>query len=87
MTCTRFKADKDMMGAFVHLRKKTGAGGRGAATSGEPVLATLLWGMPYADNAGVVSQSPEQLRKMGLIMVVCAAFDLTVSEAKIEIMC
>ena len=44
--------------------------------------------MPYADDAGVASQSPEQLRKMmGVIVVVCAAFGLTVSEAKTEIMC
>ena len=44
--------------------------------------------MFYADDAGVVSQSPEQLRKMmGVIVVVCAAFGLTVSEAKTEIMC
>ena len=39
--------------------------------------------MHYADDAGIVSQSPEQLRKMmGEIVVVCAAFGLTVSEAK-----
>ena len=45
-------------------------------------------GMLYADDAGAVSQSPEQLRKiMGVIVVVCAAFGLTVSEAKTEIMC
>ena len=57
-------------------------------TNGEPVLATLLWGMLYADDAGVVSQFPEHLRKMtGLIVVVCAAFGLTVSEAKSKIMC
>ena len=44
--------------------------------------------MLYTDDTGVVSQSPEQLRKMvGVIVVVCAAFDLTVSEAKTEIMC
>ena len=44
--------------------------------------------MPYADDAGVVSQSPAKLRKMmGVIVVVCAAFDLTVSEVKTEIMC
>ena len=50
-------------------------------------MATLLWGMLYADDAGVVSQSPEQPRKMmGVIVVMCAAFGLTVSEAKIEIM-
>ena len=85
---TRFKADKGIMDALVHLRKKRGAGGWGEATVGESVLATPLWGMLYADDAGVVSQSPEQLRKMmGVIVVVCATFGLTVSEAKTEIMC
>ena len=44
--------------------------------------------MLNADDAGVVSQSPEQLRKMMEVMVVvCAAFGLTVSETKTEIMC
>ena len=68
------------MDALIHLRKKKGAGGRGEATAGESVLATPLWGMLYADDARVVSRSPEQLRKMmGVIEVVCAAFGLTVS--------
>ena len=85
---TRFKADKGTMDALVHLRKKRGERGRGEATAGESVLATPLRGMLYADDAGVVSQSPEQLRKMmGVIVAVCAAFGLTVSEAKTEIMC
>ena len=45
-------------------------------------------GMLYADDAGVVSRSPEQPRKMmEAIVVVCAAFGLTVSEAKTKIMC
>ena len=44
--------------------------------------------MFYADDAGVVSQSPEQVRKMmGVVVVVCAAFRLTLSVAKTEIMC
>ena len=60
----RFKADKGIMDALVHLRKKKGAGGRGEATVGESVLATPLWGIFYADDAGAVLQSPEQLRKM-----------------------
>ena len=85
---TRFKADKGIMDALVPLRKKSGAGGRGEATAGESVLATPLWSMLYADDARVVSRSPEKLRKMmGVIVVVCAAFGLTVSEAKTEIMC
>ena len=57
-------------------------------TAGESILATPLWDMLYGEDAGVVSQSPEQLRKMmGVIVVVCAAFGLTVSEAKTAIMC
>ena len=88
LASTRFKADKGIMDALVHLRKKSGVGGRGEATVGESAFATPIWGMLYADDAGVVSQSPEQLRKMmGVIVIVCAAFGLTVSEAKAEIMC
>ena len=84
---TRFKADRDIKNALVPLRKKKGAEGRGEITAGEPVLTTPLWDMLYAHNAGVVSQSPEQLRGMrGMIVVVYAAFGFTVSEAKAEIM-
>ena len=44
--------------------------------------------MLHADDAGVVSRSPEQLRKMmGVIVVVCSAFGFIVSEARTEIMC
>ena len=82
---TRFKAGKGILDASVHLRKRKGVGGRGEATAGESVLATPLWGMLYSGNAGVVSQSPEQLRNMmGVIVVMCAAFGLTVSEANTE---
>ena len=79
LASTRFKADKGIMDALVLLRKKRLAGRRGEATVGESVLATPLWGMLYADGAGVVSQSLQQLMKiMGVIVDVCAAFDLTV---------
>ena len=85
MAYTRFKADKDIIDALVHLRKKRGPG---EATAVESVLETPLWGMLYADDAGVVSQSSEQLRKMmGVVVVVCAAFGFTVSETETEIMC
>ena len=50
------------MDAFLHLRNKRGTGGageRGEATAGESLLATPLWGMLYADDVGVISQSPE----------------------------
>ena len=53
---TRFKADKGIMDALmVKVREKRMAGGRGEETAGESVLATPLWGMLYADDAGVVS--------------------------------
>ena len=43
--------------------------------------------MLFADDAGVVLKSPEQLSKMmGVIVVVCAAFGLTEPEAKTESM-
>ena len=92
VTSTLFKADEGIMGALVHLRKKRRAGavagGRGEATAGESVLATPLWGILYADDAEVGSRLPEQLRKMmEVIVVVCAAFGLTVPEAKTETMC
>ena len=39
---TRFKVDKGVMDALIHLRKKRGAGGRGETIAGESVLATPL---------------------------------------------
>ena len=87
VTSTRFKADKGIMDALVHPRKKR-SGGRGEETAGESVLAAPLWGILHAEDAGVVSESPEQPRKMmGVIVVVCAAFGFTISEVKPEIMC
>ena len=85
---TRFKANEGIMNAMIRTRKKRGAGGRGEATAGESALVTPLWGMFYADDAKVVSLSHKQLRKMmGVIVVVCAVFGLTVSEVETEIMC
>ena len=40
--------------------------------------AQTLWGMLYADDAGIVSQSPKGLGKMTVIVTACAAFGLTV---------
>ena len=88
VTYTRCKAVKGIMDALVPQMKKKGARGRGKATAGESVLATPLWGMLYADDAGVVLQSPERLRKMMEgIVVVCVAYGLTISEAKTETIC
>ena len=81
-----FQSGQRHYGRFGTPEEENGVGGRGEAAAGESVLATPLWGMLYADDAGVVSQSPGKLRKMtGVIVVVCAT-GLTVSEAKAEIM-
>ena len=44
-----------------------------------------LWGMLYADDAGIVSRSSE--RMMTVIVTAYSSFGLTVSKAKTEIMC
>ena len=47
-----------------------------------------LWGMLYADNAGIVSRSIEGLERTMMVMVTAyLAFALTVSKAKTEIVC
>ena len=48
----------------------------------------VVWGMLYADDACIVSRSPQGLAKMMEVIVeVCRAFALTVSAKKTEIMC
>ena len=47
-----------------------------------------LWGILYADDAGIVSRSPEGLKRiMTVIVTACSLFGLTVSDAKAEILC
>ena len=76
------------------LRKKKGGGKEGRARAGrvdgprKEEAAQTLWGMLYADDAGTVSRSPGELEQiMTVIVTACAAFGLTVSEAKTEIIC
>lgn len=69
MTLTRFETDKDVMDVFMSLRNKIGAGGRGVATGEDSALATSTWGILQADDTAVVSESPEQLRKIMVVIV------------------
>ena len=47
-----------------------------------------VWGMLYADDACIVSRSPQGLAKMMEVIVeLCRAFALTVSAKKTETMC
>ena len=75
------------MEASVRLRKKPGAegGNRRRANPGDVALGHAK---VYADDAGVVSRSPEKLRKiMSVIAVAILAFSLTISDVETEIMC
>ena len=91
----RFTADAFMKDSMVQLLRKKEKGGkkersaRAGKVDGQKKeeAAQTLWGMLYADDAGVVSRSPEGLEKMlTVIVTACAAFGLTASEAKTEIM-
>ena len=42
VACTRSKADKYVMDALVQLKTRTGTGGWGEATAGEPAVAMLV---------------------------------------------
>ena len=89
----RFTADAVIMDSMVQvLRKEKGGKKEGRERAGrvdgqeKEEAAHTLWGMLYADDAGIVSRSPEGLEKvMTVIVTACAAFGLTVSEAKTEI--
>ena len=51
------------------------------------MVRRAVWGMLYVDDAGVVSTSSRGLtRMMGVIVVACQEFGLTVSEKKTEVM-
>ena len=94
----RFTADDDaIMDSMVQLlrmKKEKGGKKEGRARAGrvdgqkKEEAAQTLRGMLYADDEGIVSRSPEGLEKMMTVIVTaCAAFGLTVSEAKTGIMC
>lgn len=46
-----------------------------------------IWGMLYADDAGIASRSPQVIAKIMTVVEVCRAFGLTVSEKKTATMC
>ena len=79
------KGHHERIGA--HLRKKAWAGGRGQPAYKQS-WRRYFGAMLYPDDVGVISQSPEQPKKMmEVIVIVCMAFGLTVSKAKTEIVC
>ena len=90
-----FTADSVIMDSMVQLlRRREGRKRVGRARAGrddgqrKEEEAQTLWGILYADDAGTVSRSPEELEnKLTVIVTACAAFGLTVSDVKTEMMC
>ena len=90
----RFLADAAITDNMVQLQRKEEGENKSTSRTGkvdgrrgkEGEEVQRLWGMLYADNAGVVSRSSEGLeRMMTVIVTACSSFGLTVSEAKTEI--
>ena len=70
---------------MVHLKEPPTSMGPEPASD---YVRPAVWGMLYADDACIVSRSPQGLAKMMEVIVeVCRAFALTVSAKKTETMC
>ena len=81
-----FSKDEEVMADMVKVKRMVTEGKGKNAKLVEAVKP--IWGMLYADDAGIVSQSPGSLEKMMSIIVRAAGrFGLLVSEPKTEIMC
>ena len=84
----RFAEDPLIVLDLVYLDDAPKSGdGRPRKEGALEMVRRAVWGMLYADDAGVVSTSPRGLtRMMGVIVVACQEFELTVSEKKTEAM-
>ena len=80
----RFSEEPAILAELVHLKEPP------TSTGPEPAMDYVrraVWGMLYADDACIVSRSPEGLAKMmEAIVEVCRAFAATVSATKTETM-
>ena len=80
----RFSEDPDILSDLVHLQEQPAKVGPETAME---CVRRAVWGMLYADDACIVSRSPQGLERMMLTLVeVFGAFGLTVSEKKTETM-
>ena len=76
--------DADILADLVHLKEQSGKVGPETALE---CVRCAVWGMLYADDACIVLRSPRGLELMMTVIVkVCGAFGLTVSETKTETM-
>ena len=80
----RFSEDPPILAELVHLQEPSTSMGPEPAMD---YVRRAVWGMLYADDACIVSRSPQGLAKMMEVIVeVCRAFALTVSAKKTETM-
>ena len=81
----RFTEEPAILAELVHLKEpSTSMGPEPAMDYGR----SAVWGMLYAEDAYMVSRSPQGLAKMMEVIVEgCRAFALTVSAKKTETMC
>ena len=96
MADERFTVDAvimDIMGQF-HRKKGKAENKKGRARAGRVDGQRTeeedqpLWGMLYADDAGIAPRSLVELEKMiPVIVTACTAFGLTVSESETGTMC
>ena len=84
----RFAEDSVIVSDLVYLDDAPkGEDGRPRKEGTLEMVRRAVWGMLYADDAGVVSTPPRGLtRMMGVIVVTCQEFGLTMSEKKTEAM-
>ena len=81
----RFSEEPTILAELVHLKEPSTSMGPETAMD---YVRRVVWGMLYADDACIVSRSPQELAKMMEVIVEgCRAFALTVSAKKTETMC
>ena len=81
----RFSEKPAILAELVHLKEPSTSMGPEPAID---YVRRAVWGMLYADDACIVSRSPQGLAKMMEVIVeFCRAFALTVSAKKTETMC
>ena len=81
----RFSEESAILAELVHLKEPSTSMGPEPAMD---YVRRAVWGMLYADDACIVSRSPQGLAKMMEVIVeVCGVFALTVSVKKPETMC
>ena len=80
----RFSGEPAILAELVHLKEPSTSAGPEPAMD---YVSRAVWGLLYADDACIVSRSPQELAKiMEVIVEVCRAFALTVSAKKTETM-